>query len=236
MKRGHQLFEEIVERYPDHNETYGHIAWAWLSKGKPEKSIPFYQRLFEKHPEDKMARVLLARCFAQSGQTQRADELITALDTSSEDSFLIYQVILTLFWSGRISKALNLFKTSDRCNRPEVRRPYQLFDILTSLPTGYGIRRNWRRIKSFFTDPKPPRNPSIILVLCPRLSINVGYPPIGAARLAAALSKQDLPPWIMDVNLELAFIIPKTLASIVEPGGDQSLGGFQYSEDVVVPL
>ena len=206
---GHQLFEQIVARYPEHTETQGHLAWAWLSKGESEKAIPFYRRIVEKDSEDKMARVLLARCYAQSGKIQDADQLISHFDFSSDDAFLTYQLVLTHFWSGRISKALQIFKTSDRCNHPDARHPYQLFDILASTPTGHGIRRQWRKVKSFFADPKPPRDPSIILVLCPRLSINVGYPPIGAARLAATLSNEGLPPWIFDINLELLSSVPR---------------------------
>ena len=78
-QNGRRLLERIVERYPDQPEPYGHLAWAWLKEGRSDKAISLYQRLLELEPENNQASLLLARCYAQTGQNQKACELLDSI-------------------------------------------------------------------------------------------------------------------------------------------------------------
>ena len=235
-EKGRIALEEIIEGYPDDLEAYGHLAWFWLGMNQADRAIPLYQKIIQKNPKDYQAKILLGQCFWRVGQNRKAREIAHTLEVPLSDSFSISQMIHLLMGMGRPGweKALALAEqvVQEQKEPSDFQQRVQFLKILTSPPTGWGIKRRLRRLHSFLSDPKTPPHPSMILVLCPRLALDLGYPPIGLGRLAATLTRHQLPAQIIDMNLEIFSSIPGSW----HPFWDQKYIHFWHNPRIIKDL
>src|SRR5947207_2574357 len=51
ISEGMSSLEEAHQLNPDHVDAIGHLAWACLTNGKPQRAIELYECLVEKMPQ-----------------------------------------------------------------------------------------------------------------------------------------------------------------------------------------
>ncbi len=64
--------KKLARRYSTRASALGHLAWLYLSTGRPSKAIEFYERLIRIQPENLEARHLLAKALLQIGRKEDA--------------------------------------------------------------------------------------------------------------------------------------------------------------------
>jgi len=200
-----RLLERIVRSFPNFDKAVGHLGWLWLNRGNPERALPLYRRLAEKYPDSVGCQVMFARALAETGKPRRADQIADSIDPSGLDASYLDQLAVTYVWTRRWERALELFnalKARDS-NREGVDGRIRLLQILMRSGKKGDFRQRLRRAKSYLADPGPPRSPFVILAVAPRLAVDLGYPPIGLASLAAGLTHHGFPVRIVDANLEI---------------------------------
>jgi predicted CXXCH cytochrome family protein len=93
-----QLAAEIARQQPARPEFYTELGEAWLAAGNPRNAVAPLEQAWKRAPQSPVVLLDLSEALMQSGQTQRAAELLKA---APADPLLLYQ-------AGQFEKALAL--------------------------------------------------------------------------------------------------------------------------------
>ncbi len=63
------------------------VAKAWVKLGELERSEEYFARLWAAQPESAFVKFLLAKCYSLNGKSERAERLLTSLDTTVTPTF-----------------------------------------------------------------------------------------------------------------------------------------------------
>jgi tetratricopeptide (TPR) repeat protein len=108
-----EIYENILEKFPDAYVIYLNIGNCYFEKQEYEKAILVYQKIVEKEPQHTDALISIGNSYSNMKQPDKALEWYKKIEiTKIDDPVVLYNIGVFNFNAGSIKTALRFFKRS----------------------------------------------------------------------------------------------------------------------------